>query len=107
MTSPDRLDPLSFAGSLAYLKADVPLGLTLPARRSQRTTLGTERPQARRAATGGDGEHHSRDQASAGEPHAEAAPDAATGIDSVPLGDAPDQARGERVRAGDDLEEFR
>jgi single-strand DNA-binding protein len=107
MTSPDRLDPLSLAGSLAYLEADVPLGLTLPAGRSQRTTLVTERPQAGRAATGPDGEKHSCDEASAGEPHAEAAPAAATGIDSVPLGDAPDQARAERVRLGDDLEEFR
>lgn len=106
MTSPDRLDPLSFAASLACLEADVPLGLTLPPWRSPRTTLGTERPRAGRAATGGDGEHHSRDQASAGEPNAEAAPDAATGIDSVPLGDAPDRARGERVRVGDDLEEL-
>jgi hypothetical protein len=107
MTSPDRLDPLSLAGSLAYLEADVPLGPTLPAWRSQRTILGTERPQAGRAATGPDGEHHSRDLASAGEPHAEAASDAATGIDSVPQGDAPDQARGGRARVGDDLEEFR
>jgi hypothetical protein len=89
MTSPDRLDPLSFA----YIEADVPLGQTLPAWRSQRTTLSTERPQAGRAATGGDGEHHSRDLASAGEPDAEAAPAAATGIGSVPLGDGPDQAR--------------
>jgi hypothetical protein len=106
MTSPDRLDPLSFAGSFAYLEADVPPELTLPAWRSQRTALGTERPRAGRAATGGDGEHHPRDQASADEPHAEAAPDAATGIDSVPQGDAPDRARGERVRVGDDLEEL-
>jgi hypothetical protein len=68
MTSPDRLDPLSFTGSLAYLEADVPLGQTLPAWRSQRTILGTGRPQAGRAATGGDGEQHSRDQASAGNP---------------------------------------
>jgi hypothetical protein len=82
MTSPDRLDPLSLAGSFACLEADVLLGLTLPAGRSQRITLGTERPQAARAATGPDGEHHSRDEASAGEPHAEAAPAAATGIDS-------------------------
>jgi hypothetical protein len=87
MTSPDRLDPLSLAGSLAYLEADVPLGLTPPAGRSQRTTLVTERPQAGRAAPGPDGENQSRDEASAGEPHAEAAPAAATGLDSVPLGD--------------------
>jgi hypothetical protein len=107
MTSPDRLDPLSLAGSFACLEADVPLGLTLPAGRSQRITLGTERPQAARAATGPDGEHHSRDEASAGEPHAEAAPAAATGIDSVPLGDAPDQARAEPVRVGDHLKELK
>jgi hypothetical protein len=75
-----------------------------PARDPER---GTERPQAGRAATGGDGENHSRDEASAGEPDAEAAPAAATGIDSVPLGDGPDQARGEPARVGDDLEEFR
>jgi hypothetical protein len=106
MTSPDRLDPPSFAGSFACLEADVPPELTLPAWRSQRTTLGTERPQAGRAASGGDGEHHSRDEACAGEPDAEAAPDAATGIDSVPLGDAPDQARDEPARVGDHLKEL-
>jgi single-strand DNA-binding protein len=49
MTGPDRLDPLSFAGSLAYLEADVPLGQTLPAGRSPRTTLAlsARRPAAR------------------------------------------------------------
>jgi hypothetical protein len=94
MTSPDRLDPLSFA----CLEADVPLGLRLPAGRSQRTTLVTGRPQAGRAATGPDGENQSRDQACAGEPHAEAAPAAATGIDPVPWATPPTR-RGTSPRA--------
>ena len=42
MTSTDGLDPLTFAGSFAYLESDVPPGLTLPAcsttRRSCRQT---------------------------------------------------------------------
>jgi hypothetical protein len=37
MTSPDRLDPLSFAGCFADLEGDIPAGLTLAAWRSQRT----------------------------------------------------------------------
>jgi hypothetical protein len=37
MTSTDRLDPLTFAGSFAYLESDLPPGLTLPAWRSQRS----------------------------------------------------------------------
>jgi len=37
MTSSDRLDALTFAGSFAYLESDLPPGLTLPAWRSQRS----------------------------------------------------------------------
>ena len=36
MTSPDRLDPLAFAGSFAELESDLPPGMTLPAWRSER-----------------------------------------------------------------------
>ncbi len=45
MTSPDRLDPLTFAGCFAYLDSDVPPGVTLPVWRSQRTTRSAERLQ--------------------------------------------------------------
>ena len=37
MTSPDRLDPLAFAGSFAYLESDVPPDMTLTTWRSQRS----------------------------------------------------------------------
>jgi hypothetical protein len=36
VTSPDRLDPLTFAGSFAYVDSDVPAGVTLAAWRSHR-----------------------------------------------------------------------
>jgi hypothetical protein len=36
MSSPDRLDPLGFAGSFSYLESDVPPGITLQAWRSRR-----------------------------------------------------------------------
>jgi hypothetical protein len=36
MASPDRLDPLAFAGSFAELESDLPHGVTLPAWRSER-----------------------------------------------------------------------
>jgi hypothetical protein len=36
MTSPDRLDPLAFAGSFAELESDLPPGMTLPAWRTER-----------------------------------------------------------------------
>jgi hypothetical protein len=36
MTSPDRLDPLAFAGGFAELESDLPPGMTLPAWRTER-----------------------------------------------------------------------
>ena len=44
MTRPDRLDPLTFAGSFAYLDSDVPAGVTLAAWRSHRGGPDPERP---------------------------------------------------------------
>jgi hypothetical protein len=35
VTNPNRLDPLSFAGSFAYVESDVPAGVTLAAWRAQ------------------------------------------------------------------------
>ncbi len=55
MTSPDRLDPLTFAGCFAYLDSDVPAGVTLPVWRSQRAGSTSDRPQVASASIGGDG----------------------------------------------------
>jgi hypothetical protein len=52
MTSPDRLDPLSFAGSFAYLDSHVPPGMTLPAWRSQRSGANRQPRQLPRSTTG-------------------------------------------------------
>jgi hypothetical protein len=52
VTSPDRLDPLTFAGSFAYLDRDVPVGVRLAAWRSQRG--GQERKRAGHAGAGPD-----------------------------------------------------
>jgi hypothetical protein len=48
MTSPNRLDPLTFPGSFAELESDLPPGMTLPAWRTER-----RRPSA--AARGSEG----------------------------------------------------
>jgi hypothetical protein len=51
MTSPDRLDPLSFTGAFACLASDIPPELTLSAWRSQRgggVVAGADRAPQRR-----------------------------------------------------------
>jgi hypothetical protein len=55
MASPDRLDPLSFAGCFAYLDSEIPPGVTLPAWRSRRSGSKRKAPQPRGTTTGGAG----------------------------------------------------
>jgi hypothetical protein len=50
MASPDRLDPLAFAGSFAELESDLPPGMTLRAWRTERN-----RPAAAASRTGDGG----------------------------------------------------
>ena len=52
MTSPDRLDPLSFTGCFAELDSDIPPGVTLLAWRSQRARSNPKRPQIATPSTG-------------------------------------------------------
>jgi hypothetical protein len=58
VTSPDRLDPLTFAGSFAYLDSEVPAGVTLAAWRAQRGGPDPNRP--RQAGAGADLAHRGR-----------------------------------------------
>ena len=55
MSSPDRLDPLSFAGCFAYLDSEIPAGVTLRAWRSRRSGSKRKPPQPRSTTTGGAG----------------------------------------------------
>jgi hypothetical protein len=55
MASPDRLDPLSFAGCFAYLDSEIPPGVTVPAWRSRRSGSKRKAPQPGGTATGGAG----------------------------------------------------
>jgi hypothetical protein len=50
MTSPERLDPLSFPGCLAYLESDVP-GVLLPAWRTRRSSSTRDREAVASSAT--------------------------------------------------------
>jgi hypothetical protein len=54
MTSPDRLDPLAFAGSFAELESDVPPGMTLQAWRSERNRPAAAAPRTGRGGAGTD-----------------------------------------------------
>jgi hypothetical protein len=52
MTSPDRLDALTFTGCFAELESDIPPGLTLTAWRCGRTGSKRDRPGLADASTG-------------------------------------------------------